>query len=411
MDSPLIRRPRPDDDAALLTVDSVAFGWTPPEDGFRSAWQYAHAEPYAWCAEVDGAPVGKTAAFPMETTLPGGRSIRTPGVTSVAVLPTHRRRGLLRALLTRQLSEMAAAGEPATVLTASEGSIYGRFGFGVTTLYARIEVNRPEVEFLPTAPTAGVSMELVELSRAGDVLPGLHEAMRSRTPGMTTRPDLIWDDLVADREHDRRGMSKLFSVLAREASGTPVGAVGWRVGSQPSGVQVPAAPVKVEFLIAADPAVRMDLWRFVSDLDLTGVVTAYVPVDEALPWALVDRNAVAIRALSDWTWTRILDLAAVVEARSYPVDGEMVIGVVDDLFEANDGAWSLEVHDGRARVEPSRAEPVVTAAVDSWASLLMGTVSPPVLAAAGRLSGEPDSVDRLARMLAWPTAPFNDVMF
>ncbi len=394
-----------------MAVDSVAFGWTPPEDGVKSAWQHAHAEPYAWCAELDGGPVGKTAAFSMETTLPGGTSVRTPGVTSVAVLPTHRRRGLLRTLLTRQLTEMAAAGEPATVLTASEGSIYGRFGFGVTTLYARAEVTRSEVEFLPTAPTAGVDLELAELSGVRGDLPGLHEAMRAATPGMTTRPDLVWNDLVADREHDRRGMSKMFTVVARDESGTPVGVVGWRVGSQPAGVPVPASPVRVEMLIAADPAVRMDLWRFVLDLDLTGVVTAYVPPDDPLPWALVNPNAVAVRALSHWTWTRILDLPAVMEARRYPVDGEIVIGVVDDMFEANNGAWSLEVRDGRARVVRSREEPAVRAAIDSWASLVMGTVSPPVMAGAGRLSGDADSVGRLARMLAWPRAPFNDVMF
>ncbi|WP_284251996.1 GNAT family N-acetyltransferase [Pseudolysinimonas kribbensis] len=44
--------------------------------------------------------------------------------------PTHRRQGLLRRMMEQSLRSSADAGVPLSILTASEGGIYERFGFG-----------------------------------------------------------------------------------------------------------------------------------------------------------------------------------------------------------------------------------------------------------------------------------------
>ncbi len=413
METPLIRRPHPDEAAELMAVGAMAFGWSPPADGPLSAWQHAHFEPYAWCAEVAGRPVAKTAAFAMETTVPGGGSLPTPGVTSVAVRPTHRRRGLLRALMTRQLREMVEDGVPATVLTASEGSIYGRFGFGVSTLCAHLEISRTMVGFLDSAPgrRGGLSLEPMDATTARGILPGLHEAQRAVTPGMSSRPALIWDDIATDHESGRHGRSELFHILARDDGGRAVGALGYRIESGPAGSTVPGSVVRVHHLIASEPDVAMDLWRVVLDLDLTRTVTCYRAIDEPLPWALVDPNAVSTRAVSDWTWMRILDLPAVFGARGWYADGEVVIGVVDEMFPANHGSWMLTVERGAAHLTPTDREPLVVGPISSWATLYMGTVRAGTLAAAGRLEGDPGALVTLGAMFATPTVPFNDVTF
>src|SRR3954470_15850768 len=54
-------------------------------------------------AREDGLVVAGGGAFPFGLAVPGGRSVRASGVTVVGVLPTHRRRGLLRALMRAQL--------------------------------------------------------------------------------------------------------------------------------------------------------------------------------------------------------------------------------------------------------------------------------------------------------------------
>src|SRR5689334_12426849 len=43
--------------------------------------------------------VGSAGAFAFDMSTTGGRTVKTAGLTMVAVMPTHRRRGILRALI------------------------------------------------------------------------------------------------------------------------------------------------------------------------------------------------------------------------------------------------------------------------------------------------------------------------
>src|SRR5205807_8371559 len=77
--------------------------------------------------------VGTAGAFSFRLSVPGGALVPAAGVTMVSVQPTHRRRGVLTAMMRRQLDDIRAWGEPLAVLTASEPPIYGRFGYGNAT--------------------------------------------------------------------------------------------------------------------------------------------------------------------------------------------------------------------------------------------------------------------------------------
>src|ERR687886_283713 len=89
-------------------------------------------------AREDGAVVGGAGAFPFELTVPGG-GVRAAGTTVVGVLPTHRRRGALRAMMRAQLDAVHERGEPVACLWSSEDTIYGRFGYGLASLTGEIE--------------------------------------------------------------------------------------------------------------------------------------------------------------------------------------------------------------------------------------------------------------------------------
>ena len=78
----------------------------------------------------DGRPVGTTTSHAFRLTVPGGE-LAAGGVTWVGVLPSHRRRGILRELMQRQLADLHDRGEPLAMLYASEPVIYGRFGYGI----------------------------------------------------------------------------------------------------------------------------------------------------------------------------------------------------------------------------------------------------------------------------------------
>jgi predicted acetyltransferase len=89
----------------------------------------------------DGAVVGSGGVFPLETSIPGG-FVRAAGVTMVGVLPTHRRRGILRALMHAQLDDVHQRGEPIAYLWASEDALYGRYGYGVASFSGNVERRR-----------------------------------------------------------------------------------------------------------------------------------------------------------------------------------------------------------------------------------------------------------------------------
>ncbi len=80
-----------------------------------------------------GAVVGCSGSFGFDMTLPGGAAVPTGGVTWVSVAVTHRRQGLLGRLLEATHEDIDGRGEPLAALTASEGGIYERFGYGIAS--------------------------------------------------------------------------------------------------------------------------------------------------------------------------------------------------------------------------------------------------------------------------------------
>lgn len=99
---------------------------------------------------ADGRPVGTAGAYSFELTLPGEVLVPAAGVTAVGVLPSHRRQGVLSAMMRNQLAELRARGEFLSVLLASEARIYRRFGYGPATYTQRLTVPRHQAALEPT---------------------------------------------------------------------------------------------------------------------------------------------------------------------------------------------------------------------------------------------------------------------
>ncbi len=137
-------------------------------------------------AAYDGDRVVATAAaFSFSVTVPGGE-LPMAGVTMVGVHPTHRRRGLLRQLMRRQLDDVHARGEPLAGLWASEGLIYQRFGYGLATLGAGFAVDRARSAFRSPHEWSG-TLRLLERRAAEELIPPLHAAARPQRPGAFDR--------------------------------------------------------------------------------------------------------------------------------------------------------------------------------------------------------------------------------
>src|SRR5690606_31205850 len=141
--------------------------------------------------------VGTTAAYSLEMTLPGGpRTVA--GITGVGVWPTHRRRGVLTALMSRQLADIRARGEAVAVLWASEGAIYGRYGFGLAAfgLYARIR--NPYAVLRDAQGDPELTVELLTPEEALPSLTRLHREAAATRIGQFQRGDSWWGRFLKD---------------------------------------------------------------------------------------------------------------------------------------------------------------------------------------------------------------------
>ena len=316
------------------------FGRDKPSEEWSGRWLRNFELARMHAAFDDGAIVGGAGAFSFRMTVPGGASVQTAGVTIVGVLPTHRRRGILRAMMRAQLDDVHERGEPLAALFASEETIYGRYGYGLASLNVQFEIGRAHGLFRPDVETAG-SVRLVDAATAAVQMPGVYDSVRSVTPGMLERPASWWEHrLLADPEEFRFGGSpKHFAVL--EVDGEPRAYAIYRLHVS-FGDLGPETKLQTLEVMADDALVTASIWRYLLDVDWTKTVVARLqPVYHPLLLLLARPNH-ARPTLSDGLWVRMVDVQAALSARDYATEGRVVFEVRDGFCPWNEGRWKLE---------------------------------------------------------------------
>lgn len=352
--------------------------------------------------------VGTGGAFSLGVTVPGGSVVPMGGTTIITVQPTHRRRGILRDLMGRHLDEVAGRGEPLAGLWASEGSIYGRFGYGAATFRHKSELDASKVVFRETPPKG--SVRLIDPDDARSIVPAVYAAAVSQRAGMLTRSDPWWQYRVfADVESWRGGKSARRYVLYEV--GGEVG--GYAIYRQKSKWEdfVADGEVEVVEVITRDADAYRGIWAFLTNIDLFPQVRWWnAPVDDPLPMMSTDARRIQ-RTLSDALWIRIMDVPAALEARTYEHDGVVTIEV-DDMFRGDTtGVYRLEVSGGNARCEVVDAPLDVALSLDVLGHLYLGGGDALAMAAAGRIGGDPSAVANLHRLFRTANAPWCPEVF
>jgi predicted acetyltransferase len=347
----------------------------------------------------DGRIVGTAGSYAFDMTVPGGGTVPVAGVTNVGVLPTHRRRGILRQLMVRQLDDIAAEGRPMAVLNASDARIYGRFGYGMASRYAVVQV-RPPQAFAQPAPRR--RLELVRSSDAAGRLESLYDAARLVRPGTFDRPANWWAMLLGPTGMWKGGGHHEV-VIAHPDGGDPGGFAMYRTTQHDDGIHV-----SVRELVAATPATHAALWRYLLDIDLATVVEGEIPVDDPLLWLLDDSRALRTTEVRDFLFARVLDTPAVLTSRRYRVPIDVVVEVHDPFRPdgAAAGRFRLEGGPDGATCTPSPDSADVVLGVDALGSLVLGGVEPAMLAATGRLAASPTCVAQLGAAMVAAPAPF-----
>ena len=390
---------------AVIDLTSLAFGV-----GQRAPKSYV--EVYNKVVELDRTFVvddgttlaGTAASYSFDVTLPGGATVPIAAVTEVVVSPTHRRQGALTALMGAVLDQAVERGEPMAGLTASEATIYRRYGYGVAARYATVEVLRANAAPLVPVEDPGRIRFLTE-EEAAVVLPQVWERGWRRRPGELSRKPVWWEAMALDPEDHREGASARYVVAHEGASGAPDGFAVYRFKDTDQG---PGYELQVHDLAAADDAVETALLRYLLDVDLVHHLQWYAsPLDLPLHWQLANSRAVRTTRVQDHLWLRLLDVGACLGARRYAVDGGAVIGVVDERRPEVGGVFRLDGGPDGAACARTDAEPEVVVDVATLGSLLLGDVTWANLRRAGLVDERSDgTVARLDALFRPDRAPY-----
>jgi predicted acetyltransferase len=429
--SPYPIRPIEEDELdGFISVDEHAFNTSPWSDNDRRVALDRFEFDRTLAAFDDTTPVGVTMCYSFRLSVPGQEVLPAAGVTFVAVMPTHRRRGVLSSLMRRQLADVRDRGEPLAILWASEAVIYGRYGYGRASWHLGFTLRRGEGRLAgavsagagagagASAASAadGLRLRIAEPEAALPELAKVYDAVLATRPGMFGRNDAWWRSAIYDPVDQRQGASPLRCLLAEDASG-PRGYALYSAVDTWTGF-LPENVLTVRELMAADPAASAALCTDLLSRDLTTEFRLpHRPVDDPLLYQLADPRRTRPK-LNDNLWVRIVDLPRALAGRRYSCPVDVVLEVRDEILPANAGRWRLSTTTAApggglaASCVPASSPADLALDVAELGAAYLGGTRLGALTGSGLVTElRPGATRQLSAALAWDPAPWCPMVF
>ncbi|MFI8917174.1 GNAT family N-acetyltransferase [Streptomyces sp. NPDC053513] len=346
--------------------------------------------------------VGTAAAAGFDLTLPGGSQTSCGGIRWVSTLPTHRRRGVLSAMVRHQFDEFRQRGEPVAVLWASQASVYSRYGFGLatTSIDATITPRAPFLAGVEHGPVTYID-SMAQDDLVARTLAPVYEQLRQQRPGMVSRHEGWWRHLTSD---------PATQWVVHEGPNGIDGYLGYQTEAEGWTDKGPSHRLHVVELVANTAYAEASLWRFALDFDLTSTVIAKRrPTDDALPWMLADIRQAQLTT-RDGLWLRVVDIEAAFSKRAWQSSPglDLKIAITDELCPWNEGTWAF----GPQGFSRTSGSPDITLDTADVAACYLGAGRLHALSQAGRVTEHTaGALDALATALGSSRAPWGITWF
>ena len=396
-----------DREARLFIEDQQRFCGVYLDPGF------AALEPWGEAMEQVGFnpehPVGTFVDYDKTLNAGGPEPLPARLITGVTVTPSFRRRGILKHMMTDSLHRAVADGLAVTVLTASEGSIYGRFGFGVATRDAKVEVDLGHsfADRLQLRAGSEGQVLMVDPTKLESTIKEVFADFHAVTRGSLGRHAWYWMARSARWDpQERGGWNRNLRAAVHVLDD---GSIGGYVTYTHRGWETEPSTVTVGDLIVRSEVSRRELWRFLAGLDTVERATLRAPVGDPTPHALTNARAWNITGMEDVLWVRILNPVTALESRAWSADGEFSLRITDPQGIAA-GTFTVSVTGGIAQVTSTDSATTpqhFTLDVETLGSLYLGDVSVLTMRDAGRITAD-DGADwgAFAATFDLATAPF-----
>jgi predicted acetyltransferase len=367
----------------LLAVDNAAFFFDPnahPVDIVTNHFDWSRT--FGASREGSDELAGVYTSYDMAVTAPGPLDTVTPlpmaGLSWVSVHPDHRRRGVLRQMITHHFAQLHEQGVALSGLHAAEVGIYGRFGYGISSLELVLELERGAVFTAPSLEdsVSRVTTRLVKADSddAARLAHDLHLSCAEDALGAVTRPERMARPEFVDLPLTRQGREP-WQVLIAYVDGQPAGYAVFSRQSKWTDFRAKGT-VAVREMAAIDPVTYLALARRLVDFDLTASITINGrAADDPLVWWAGGPRGLGVKTF-DSLWLRLIDVGAALIERGYSSPCDIVLDVVDPTCPWNQRVWRLTVDDdGVGTCQPTSDEANVRLPVQALGAAYLGSRS------------------------------------
>jgi predicted acetyltransferase len=304
-------------------------------------------------------------------------------------------------LLRRQLADIAARGEIVATLRATQGGIYERFGYGVASRYATVELDRGRARLRDGVP-AGGPIRYADPATQWEELAKIYAAAGVSWTGAIDRPPYWW------RLRELIGGDTGWTVVHGEPGAedgfmrySPVDAASWP--------RDPQRTIVVDDWVAATPAAYRGLLRHLLAHDIADrILFTFTPIDGPLRHFFTDERVVGVAGIHDETWLRLVDVHSALDRRTYQQGRPVVVGVTDPILPANTGNYRVSAE----QVVRVDAPADLSTDITSLATVYLGGSTWTHLALAGRvIENRSGAIEDADALFATEVQPFGGTYF
>ena len=363
-----IRPAAPDELERVHFVVAYSFAADRSDEG-RTAMRHLEDLTQAYVLLADGEIAASLRIYDF-TMLINGAPVPMGGVSAVACLPEHRRKGFVGQLLRYALERMRDNRQPLSALHTPHPSLYRRYGWMSASGEIKTTCNPKEVAPHLKAPPAGRAVRVTE--EDWPALESIYKRYTVRRTGWQVRSDRWWKEAVFRRLYDDKRTPWDVAVWENGA-GEQSGYLSFSATRPPD---FGKSTLWVRELVALDGDAYLGLLRYVLSHDLVDEVMWHTPVDEPLGAVLEDSDhRILKREYGDGFMLRVVDVEKAVAARPAGTgapEGAFTIAISDASAPWNSGTWRIENAGGRLSATKADGPADITTDAATFAAIYDG---------------------------------------
>ena len=342
----------------------------PDEEDLKPEWTTA--------ALQRGKIVATSGGYPFKMRF-NGKPLLVDGLTAVGTLPGFRRRGLVREMVTRRLHAVHEdEAQFASILWASMGAIYQRFGYGLGNQQIGCKFDPRFANFQFDQEVDGY-VRIVNKEEGEPLIKKLYRQFIDDRTLDLHRDETMW------KFHFGTKKRRTYCAVYFNANDEPEGYVAYNTTTyrRPAD-EGPDQRLNVRELIYLNISAYRALWNFIREHDLVGEVNMDIPLDEPAMQMLLEPRILKLNIL-DGIWLRIVDAADALMQRHYSGPGQVVLEIQNDPeCPWNERRFALDTDGETTEVAETNKSPQFTISPNGLASLMSGSASLSELSRLGR---------------------------